>query len=472
MKKEQLDKELSEIEVPKEDVFRSISQGIEKGKKEQMPKRKSKKKFWGVVSAAAATGFLASGLIFAPVTNVLASVPGIGSIYQKFSLQIGHELLGSDLITEMNQTASSNGVDVTLTSAYYDGNVIGITFKTEGGRISDDYNEEGPEIGYNFHLFDGVEQNQWAASMTSLEKTGEDEYVAAMEFFNPDDVLAENLTLPLTFTQITGVKGDWKFDVPVSQIPSETIYSDAESVFDGGNYSFRMESVTKGKATTLLNYQTTFPLDGEGDNIQITVFDNEGNRLSKSSANVLSVLEKDNGFEKDVRELFASKIPEDAKYLVVHPEIRMWEHETVSALEHSGPFVIESGRFDFELKVNQVEQNEDQLVLDFNVQNLEQGSLHQDLIDNFAEFIMPIRSEHLYRLKDGELDMNNIIGHQIRNEKLTLIDEKTNHYQSVFTIENADEFDAGDYSLMVPFGSLSRNQPVEMEKIRVDLVEE
>ncbi|QBP41013.1 DUF4179 domain-containing protein [Paenisporosarcina antarctica] len=458
MNKKQLDKELSEIEVPNE-VFDAIDKGIARGRMEK--KKINSKKIIGTISSVAAVSFLASGLIFAPMTNVLASVPLIGSIYEKFSLQIGHELLESNLITQLNQEATSNGVDITLTSAYYDGNVIGITFKAKGERVSlDSDGDKETESGYNFHLFDGVEQNQWSSAMTQLEET-EDGYEAAIEFYNPNANLPKDYTLPFTLTSITGIKGNWKFDIPLEQIPLETINSDAESIFNGQDNSLKMESVVKGKATTLLNYKTTFPLVGEDDDIRITVFDNEGNRLSKNHADVL-VTEQDGGLAiKEVRELFSSKINEEAKFLIVQPEIIRNEEDTFKSLNQKTPFMVESNRFDYKIRINSLKQNGNQLILDYNVQNVNTDAIRKDSIQNFANFIMLIKSEDIQRRK--------MLEYEIRSNQAEVMADGSLHYQSIFNIENLDKFDYRDYSLTVPFGILSANEPIKMNQIIVDL---
>ena len=469
MNKERLYKEISEIEFPENEVLNAINGGIEKGKKDKEPKRKSKFKMIGTITSVAASAFLVSGLIFAPMTNVLASVPLIGSIYEKFSLQIGHELLESNLITQLNQEATSNGVDITVTSAYYDGNVIGITFNAEGERVSlDSIGDEGPESGYSFHLFDGVEQNQWSSAMTQLEETG-DGYVAAIEFYNPDANLPKDYTLPFTMTSITGVKGNWKFDIPVKQISSETINSDAESKLSGQDYSLKMESVVKGKATTLLNYKATFPLAGEDDELRITVFDNEGNRLSKNHADVL-VTEQDAGLVvKEIRELFSSKINEEAKFLTVQPEIIRNEEDTFKSLNQTTPFAVESNRFDYKISINSLKQNGNQLILDYNVLNVDTDAIRKDIIQNFADFIMLIKSEDIQRNENGDLQMGKMLEYRIRSNQTEVMDDGSLHYQSIFNIENLDNFDYRDYSLTVPFGTLSSNEPIEMNPIKVDL---
>lgn len=96
--------------------------------------------------------------------------------------------------------------------------------------------------------------------MTAL-KNG---YVAALELYNPDADLPEDYTLTLTFTSITGVDGNWKFDIPVKQLPSDTVAVTGEkNLKDNRDYSIQVDSIKKGKATTLLSYKTSFPAAGE-----------------------------------------------------------------------------------------------------------------------------------------------------------------------------------------------------------------
>lgn len=470
MIKKPFKQEISEIEFPKHEVFHAINKGIKRGRSEKRLVTKSSSiKKWGIVSSIAASAFLASGLLFAPVTSVLAAVPIVGPIYEKFSLQIGIELLESNLITELNEEAKSNGINMIITSAYYDGNVIGITFNATGNKISlDKIGDQGPETGYSFHLFNGKEQQQWSASMTSLDKT-EDGYVAALEFYNPDANLPEDYTLPLTFTSITGVEGSWKFDIPVKQIPSETITTKGESIFkEDRDYSIHVDSVIKGKATTLLNYKTNYPLAGKNDEVNLTVFDNNGIRLAKSHADVLSVKQHDKAVEKDTRELFTSKIDENATSLIIQPEIKQYEEDTVSSLEKTSPFVIESKRFDYKIKVNHIKQSGKQLTIDYTILNVDAREFKQDIIQNFADFIKLIKNDQISKDTNGELNINKMLEHQIYSKEAKLINRTNLHFQSIFTI-NADEFDKNEYSLMVPFGTLSRNNPIKMELIEIKL---
>nr|GGG75910.1 hypothetical protein GCM10011398_21010 [Virgibacillus oceani] len=470
MNMERFHKEISEIKVPKNEILNAIDKGLEKGFKEKVPKRKSKVKLFSAVALIAVTIFLAAGLIFAPISYALSTIPLLGSIYEKIGLQIGYELLESELITQLNQKATSNDVDITITSAYYDGNIIGVTFNAEGDKVSmDSMGDRGPETGYNFHLFDGDEQNQWSSTMTELKET-EDGYIASIEFYNPNANLSKNYTLPLTFTNITGVKGLWKFNVPVEQVPSETIYSEANTELEGQGYSFKMESVVKGKATTILNYKTTIPLVGKKDTIRITVFDNEGNRLSKFHPNVLTTEVNGTSIVKNYQELFSSKISEDAKYLTIQPEIVKSDKEIVNAMDQTLPFIVESSRFNYSIKVKSIQREGGQLVLDYEIQNINTRSIREDIIQNFADFIMIVKSDNIQRDENGELDMEKMLEYKTRSDQAKLKDEGSLHYQSIFNIKNPEKFNYKDYSIVVPFRTLSANEkPIQMEPIKVEL---
>ncbi|MFC4560166.1 DUF4179 domain-containing protein [Virgibacillus kekensis] len=470
MKKEHFDRKISEIDVPKGEVFNAIDKGINRGIKEKTRSKKSGFKMFGLVSSVAASLFLASGLVFAPVSNVLASVPLIGSVYANFSLEIGSQLMKSELITKINQKASSNGVDITVTSAYYDGNVIGITFKVEGDKVSlSEIGDQGPETGYRFHLFDGKEKKQWPGTMTGLRKTA-DGYVAAMEFYNQLSDLPNDFTLPLTFTSITGVNGEWQFDVPVKQIPPTVIQVDDTKVSSEGEYAVEVESISKGKATTLISYSTKLPLIGKEDYLSIDVFDSAGSRLGRGSGNVLSIDEKSGTIKKELRLLLPNEIDTDTEFITIKPILEKYEKPTVAALAQSVPFSIESERFNYNIEIRNIEQEGNEFILEYVVDTENNSTIKNDVVQNFADFIMLTKSEDVHYKENGELDMNNTIGHQIRSVDVKRLKDDKRLFRSVYRVKNIDTFDIDNYSLMVPFGTLSLNSKnTEMKPIKIDL---
>lgn len=466
MNKDWLEKNIEEIDVPKAEVYAAIAKGIANGKNEKYQKRKRKIRPGILISAAAASLFLASGFIFSPITNVLAKVPVLGAIYEDFMPSVGKELVAKNLVTSLNQEVTSNGVNVTITSAYFDGNMIGVTFKAQGKDLTIEQMDEGnrPAAGYSYELFDGLDKNQWVSSGTTLKET-EDGFIGAIEFYSPDGQIPTNFSLPLVFTHMADVHGNWKFDVPIEQLPAQKIAAVYESNSKDGAYSFKMDTIIKGQATTLIEYNTTMPSLGSKDEIRITVFDNNENRLSKSTTDLISSNERNGRIERSARELFTSKIEEEASYLMVYPEIRQNEEETVGAITNSVPFQIESPRFDYNIKVTKIETTGNELTIDYALQNVDAGEFKEGIIQNFADFIQVIHTDHIERDEHGDLLLNGMLNHMIRSEQVELINQDELHFRSMFVIDAAYEA----YSLIVPFGNLSVNQPIKMDSIKVEL---
>ena len=254
MDKETFFNKINEVEVPKEEVLQSIKIGVSRAVQEASPKkRKPITKTW--VSAAVAAGILVSSSLIVPsFSRVLADAPVIGGWYSGFNDAVGRNLEEQNLVKNLNQTYSSNGVDVALTSAYYDGYFIGITFDVKG--------EIKEQDGYYlalYELFNGDPLADETKELTTLEKTKEG-YTGHIRIVYPYKDLPKNDTIPVSFEEIGKKKGNWQFDVPVQQNPvEEFIFDSKESTNPEGNVVFKVDSVISGKATTAIIYSVTYP---------------------------------------------------------------------------------------------------------------------------------------------------------------------------------------------------------------------
>lgn len=307
-------------ELPRDEIMNAIQDGMNAGRKiKRRNKVKSGMKLSAWVTGTAASVVLASGFVFSPVNTVLADVPLIGKLYEQLNLEIGKELAGSHLVTELNEKATSNGVDVTVTSAFYDGNVIGVTIKAEGDGLSLDAmdKEHSPEAGYTFS---GSDQEQLPGTRTGLEKVKDGSYVAAMEFELRGEELPKNYTLPLTFNLIANKKGTWKFDIPVIQLPVEEIKLDATASSDDGAHKIELTSLTIGKATATLKYTSKHIEDGINESVNMKVLDDKGRRVSIRGDGEIEVNESQDLIIKQ-GETTMGKIDDDVKYLMVYPEV-------------------------------------------------------------------------------------------------------------------------------------------------------
>ncbi|ASN05403.1 DUF4179 domain-containing protein [Virgibacillus necropolis] len=469
MKKEWFDQYWNDMEVPQEELNQAIKNGIRSGKRS---KRKRKRlKSTTIITSAAASLILASGLFFSPVTEVLAKVPLLNLIYEDITTTVGSELFASNLVTELDEKATDNGVNITITSAYYDNNVLGFTFKVEGDQLSIKNMDKGNSSasGYGYYLFDGEEQNQLSGSGSGLKET-DDGFIGAMEFYQPDQSIASDFTLPITFTSILGEKGTWRFDIPIEKRPAEKVMVEGETRTKDGSYSLIMNSITKGKATTILDYKTIRPKGGKDDHINIDVFDDDGNRLSKRNiGKTVSIEEKSGTIQVQEHSLFTSAIDANDDYLMIYPEVSRDEFDTIHAIQDT-PFEVESSRFGYKIVVNKVLKQDQQFIIDYYIKNVDSESYKKDIFQNFADQIKLIRSEDVISNGDGQ-DQYEALKEDslILGKKGKLINQEKLHFQSRFELDKPEKFTINDYSLMVPFGIFGMNDSIEMKPVKVDL---
>jgi len=470
MEKQWFKQEADRIDVPKDEVMTAISKGMALGRKAKH--KKTKRKITTIAGTSAAALIIASGFIFTPVNRVFAEVPVIGAIYEKLNLGIGKDLYSQALVKELNETATDNGISVTLTSAYYDGNILGVTFKAEGKDLALMNRGNSPEAGYGHFLFDGSEKKQWAASMTKLKKL-KDGWIGAIEFEYPNQTLPEHFTLPITFTSMGDTKGTWKFDVPVKQIPNKNIAVNSQSTTNDHSYTLKVDHITVGKATTLIDYETNRPKIGSYDQINLKVYDDLGNRLDLHHAGPLTQqpAENDNKGNVTIQERASfGKVDKHAKYLMLYPEISKDEFSIRRPIRRT-PFEVESKRFGYKMIVDRVKKEGNQLILDYHIKNVNPKKSNLTLLQNFADQISLIRTEDVIDTNNGQaqyevLQDDSLIygmhGEVLNRESLS--------FETRFTLEHPETFKINDYSLMVPFGIFGMNEgPVKMAPIKINL---
>ena len=299
MNKEWFNIKTDNIEVPEDELFLAIDKGIEKGRKRK--KYKKKTKILLSLTSIAASLLLVSGFVFSPMTKVMASVPIIGSFYESLNMKMGEQLEEINLITELNETASDKGINITLTSVYYDGIYIGITFKADGFELLDDEDVDG---AYDFYLYEeeGVKVG-WGGALRDLEKV-DNYYVTAIEIEYPDKHLPKDFTLPIIFEKMGGIEGKWEFEVPVTQLPLKK-YEIENRFTQNEKYSFNLESMIIGETNIRMDYTTTIPEDW----LNFRILDDKGNELAAYTIQSHSI----------EYATFRGASVGDSKYLLIYP---------------------------------------------------------------------------------------------------------------------------------------------------------
>jgi hypothetical protein len=151
----------------------------------------------------------------------------------------------------------------------------------------------------------------------------------------------------------------------------------------------------------------------------------------------------------DWRVLYTDDLLKNEDVLTLLPVIDRDEPPAMAKLSPS--LIVESSRFGYKLRVEQVKRDGDQLIVDYQLSNASGEEFKMDVLQNFTEGVS---------IKNTETLMNGKISKSA--------DQKELRFQSVYAIPS--EIDLSDLSLSVPFGVLSMNRPSEeMEPIKIEL---
>ncbi|WP_010676636.1 DUF4179 domain-containing protein [Bacillus timonensis] len=305
----------NEMEIPTHELRSAIEKGIERGDKFRKKRKYIQPlKRTSLITSGAAAVLLVSGFIFSPINQVLAQVPIIGGIYENYQMPIGQDLAEEQLITEINETVEDNGVKMSITSIFYDGSYVGLTFKASGENLSDTFGgETGPEPGYAYEMFDGKDESGWGGVMGTLTKQGND-YVGAMILETRNVKNSEELTLPITFTHMAGVFGEWSFNLSVKKLPSREIELNQTLHSSNNDYSLLLRDINIGKTNAILTYEEIETAGVEGENLHFAIVDEQGENLSLNSVSNSTII-----FEID------SKKP--PKFIQVQPSYKLGNKE-------------------------------------------------------------------------------------------------------------------------------------------------
>ncbi|MEH7346714.1 DUF4179 domain-containing protein [Bacillus sp. JJ1532] len=316
MRKDLLNSYIKDIEVPTEEIMMAIDQGIKQGEKYRNNKKRTTiLKRGSFFSSIAASLLLVSGFVFSPVSNVLAQVPIIGGLYEKYQMPIGQELASEKLITELNELVEDNGVKMGITSIFYDGQYVGLTFKVTGENLAETIGgEKAPESGYAYEMFDRTDETTWwGGTMGAIIKDG-DGYSGAMILENPKTESADSLTLPITFTHIAGVQGEWAFNLPVHKLPSKELKIVQTTSSLNNEYSLEIKELKIGQTNALLSYELLNTAGIEGEQLSFNIVDDKG---KKSSLHTIS----------DSKVIFEINRENPTRFLLVEPTYKIGNNE-------------------------------------------------------------------------------------------------------------------------------------------------
>ncbi|MGP4107895.1 DUF4179 domain-containing protein [Virgibacillus sp. L01] len=453
MKKKLFKEVYEKIEVPKDDVLDAIKAGKERVSHDVSKNKKSARKIvWSTV--AAATLFVSSSFISPSLSHVMAEVPLIGNVYTAFNDAVGRSLHSQDLIKELNQTSSYKGVDVSITNAYYDGAVVGVTFSVKGNVRTE---EDGSVQGF-YEIFDGKGGISDSKELVYMEPS-ENGYIGHIQLSYPKTELPSETSFPLEFKRIGGKEGSWRFDVPINQLPYQTVNVDKGTKEKDAGVNVHFDSIIEGKASTAINYTATFPIEGKHDQVRLEAYDDKGEEINISTDGIdLEIVEENNRIIVKGRSIIPQSVKGETSYIEVLPKVALSEPDRFIKLDEATPVEINSERQDLAVEMGNITVQDKNITFDFQINNGNNMNRHFTFFSNFARNDVTL-------VKESEKDIyKKPIKHSVE-----VIDKNDLKFTSTYDISEINDFSKDNYVIRVNMGSLSANIPVELEKVRIDL---
>lgn len=379
MEKKPLQEVYEMIEVPKEGVLEAIKAG-KKRASQDATKHKwiPRKVVWSIV--AAATIIVSSSFIFPTLSHVLAKAPLLGDVYSALNDVVGRSLQSQDLITELNHTYSSKGVDVTLTSAYYDGAVIGVTFSVEGTIKT----EEDGRIQGLYEIFDGKDGISDSKEIVYMEPSDKG-YVGHIRLSYPKTELPPETSFPLEFKSIGEKNGSWRFNVPINQLPYETVTVDKGTNNENAKINVHFDSIIEGKASTAINYTATLPLEGKDDQVRLEVYDDQGKEINISSDGIdLETREENDKVIVKGRSILPQSLKEKTSYIEVYPKVALSVPDYFIQLNEATSIEIKAERQDIIVGTEKITTGDKTVTYDFQINKGNYMNKHFAFYSNFA----------------------------------------------------------------------------------------
>lgn len=434
MDKQDLRNAANQINVPKDKVFQAIESGMKKANRVNTTKRKI---IYSSIAAASLIGVtLGSGFVNPGMKKVLAAAPLIGQIYQEFGDPLGKDLAKQNMVMKLNQSLTKEGVTVTLTSAYFDGNAVSITGRIEG-EIHRGLTEEG-EVSFdvNFENHQG-DNDPWLNGMSTGFKEKDNGYDFQWKLNFPYKTIKENYSLPISIHYINGIKGDWNFAIPISQKPFKTLsLENSLQHYPDNGVQLEVKEIMVAKASSSLVIETI----SEYKNDQIDIYkatDHKGKTLFEYRNNsILDQTEENDGYHKTLRKTI-DKIDPNLTSITFYPQLSIADPAVEQQLITSS-LLLESKRTDLAIQVNNVKQEGDQLIIDYHFLGLPDNPSKDKLgniIHNLGYAFTLIDQKYV-----DEIDPENPMppeNHSISRNKVTWKDAY--HFQSVFKLNGEEK---------------------------------
>lgn len=305
------------IDVPEQEVYLAIRKGMIQGKAAKNSyKQRGKTPRW-LVPTIVILGFILS-FVLPPVSQVLANVPLIGSLYGQFNDWVGYDLETQGLITKVNEISESQGIKVKITEAYYDGGTIGVAFEISGAVhfAKDDQSSF-------YEIFNGDSNISETQEIVHLTENGTG-FSGVIQMASTIEKLEMLTSVPVEFLRIGKTEGSWRFDVPIEHLPYTVHELKVTQELEEEQVQFVFESYFIGKASLAFNYQATYLASDKNNQVLFEVYDDQGKSVHQMSTGIRRGEEERGEFITYYsRGVLLEPIHEKTSYLEFHPKIAL-----------------------------------------------------------------------------------------------------------------------------------------------------
>ncbi|ELK48528.1 DUF4179 domain-containing protein [Halobacillus sp. BAB-2008] len=330
MKEKLFNEKYNDINVPEDDVRQAIKMGVRIGSTHRSGE--GRKGYLNIKWFLSATAFII--IMFATfavpsVSHVMAQVPVVGHLYSTFNDSIGRNLASQNLVTELEETATAKDIKVRITSAYYDGAVMGVTVEVKGDVQSDD----GARVSGFYEIYQGDESVSDSREIVYFTPI-EDGYTGQIQIPYPYESMPEHTTFPLEFLRIGKQEGEWSFDVPVKQLPYNVLSVNKESEDTAASIRVQVDSIIEGKASTAINYTASFPSSEVHNQVRLEAYDDRGREITISMDGIDLETKKENGrLVVKGRSIIPEEIRERTSYIEIYPKVALTGKDPNDPLE-------------------------------------------------------------------------------------------------------------------------------------------
>ncbi len=456
MKKKSYHKDYEEIVVPKEEVFQAIHKGVKHAKMNQKPNHKKHYRKGLISAAAAVILFFSSGFIFPAMSHALSNVPLLGQLYGGFNDSVGKDLETKKLVTRLNQTASSQGITVKITSAYYDGAEIGMTFQADGDLQTDKnghFRAFYEVFGNDHSITESMETKELADT-----KTTKAEHTGHIQISYPKQELPANATVPITFKELGDKKGAWKFNVPIKQLPFQTVKMNKVSTSKDKNIKVTFDSVIEGKSSTALNYTASVPKSGKYDQIRLNkIYDDQGKPIQMQSTAMTKSTLINGRYVKKIRTIIPQNLGKTGS-ITISPEAALYEKDHFIPLDKKMPFAVKSDRQNLSVNIDRLDVKKHSVILDF---QFNQGDSHHKDFSFYQDFA---KNDVALVKKSEKTIYKKLMSHSVK-----VLDKGQLKFRSTFHVTSWFGFNPDNYVLRVNMGEISANIPVQLSPVKIEL---